>query len=49
MIIGALGVVISLSIFGVLTFILFLVGGILILAQKKEQAVMPPTRGQNAG
>jgi len=49
MIIGALGVVISLSIFGVLTFILFLVGGILILAQKKEQAVMPPTRGQSAG
>jgi hypothetical protein len=36
MIIGAFGVVISISIFGVLTFILFLVGGIIILMQKKE-------------
>lgn len=49
MIIGALGVVISISIFGVLTFVLFLVGGILILAQKKEQVVAPPVAGQNAG
>lgn len=49
MIIGALGVVISISLFGVLTFILFLVGGIIILMQKKEQAVAPPVAGQNAG
>jgi uncharacterized BrkB/YihY/UPF0761 family membrane protein len=49
MIIGAFGVVISISIFGVLTFILFLVGGIIILMQKKEQAVVPPVAGQNAG
>jgi hypothetical protein len=49
MIIGAFGVVISISIFGVLTFILFLVGGIVILMQKKEQPVAPPVAGQNAG
>jgi hypothetical protein len=49
MIIGAVGVVISISIFGVLTFILFLVGGIVILMQKKEQAEAPPVAGQNAG
>ncbi len=49
MIIGALGVVISLSILGVLTFILFLVGGIIILAQKKEQATVPPITGQDVG
>ena len=49
MIIGAFGVVISISLFGVLTFILFLVGGILILTQKKEQAVVPPVAGQNVG
>jgi hypothetical protein len=49
MIIGALGVVISISLFGVLTFILFLVGGILILAQKKETAAAPPVAGQNTG
>jgi hypothetical protein len=48
MIIGAFGVVISISIFGVLTFILFLVGGIVILMQKKEQAEAPPVTGQNA-
>ena len=34
---------------GVLTFILFLVGGIVILMQKKEQPVAPPVAGQNAG
>jgi hypothetical protein len=49
MIIGALGVVISISAFGILTFVLFLVGGILILMQKKEQAAVPPVAGQNAG
>lgn len=49
MIIGAFGVLISISLFGVLTFILFLVGGILILMQKKEQAVAPPVAGQNMG
>jgi len=49
MIIGGVGVLISISLFGVLTFILFLVGGILILMQKKEQAVVPPITGQNAG
>ncbi len=37
MIIGALGVLISISWFGILTFILFLIGGVLILAQKKKQ------------
>lgn len=42
MIIGALGVLISISVFGFLTFVLFLVGGILILMQKKEQAAAPP-------
>ena len=49
MIIGAFGVVISLSIFGALTFILFLVGGIIILTQKKEQAAGQATTGQNTG
>jgi hypothetical protein len=49
MIIGAFGVLISISLFGVLTFILFLVGGILILMQKKEQATAPPVAGQNVG
>ncbi len=49
MTIGALGVVISISAFGILTFVLFLVGGILILMQKKEKAVAPPVAGQNVG
>jgi hypothetical protein len=49
MIIGALGVVISISAFGILTFVLFLVGGILILMKKKEQVAALPTAGQNAG
>jgi hypothetical protein len=54
MIIGALGVlnlegmVFSL-IFGVLAFILFVIGGILILRQNREKAVAPPTTGQDAG
>ena len=39
MIIGAIGVLISISLFGVLTLILFVIGGILILARKKEQPV----------
>jgi hypothetical protein len=39
MIIGALGVVISISAFGILTLILFLVGGVLILMQKIEQTI----------
>jgi hypothetical protein len=46
MIIGAFGVLISISLFGVLTFILFLIGGIVILMQKKE--VVAPIVGQNA-
>jgi uncharacterized membrane protein len=46
MIIGAFGVLISISLFGVLTFILFLIGGIIILMQKKE--VVAPIAGQNA-
>ena len=46
MIIGAFGVLISISLFGVLTFILFLIGGIVILMQKKE--VVAPIAGQNA-
>lgn len=46
MIVGALGVVISISLFGVLTFILFLVGGILILMQKKEHATAAPIEGK---
>ncbi|MGA2885030.1 MAG: hypothetical protein ABSE80_07745 [Halobacteriota archaeon] len=49
MIIGAFGVVVSISIFGVLTFILFLLGGIIIFTQKKEQVTAPPVAGQNAG
>jgi uncharacterized membrane protein len=49
MIIGAFGVLISISLFGVLTFILFLIGGIVVLMQKKEQVVVPPVAGQNAG
>jgi hypothetical protein len=46
MIIGAFGVLISISLFGVFTFILFLIGGIIILMQKKE--VVAPIAGQNA-
>ena len=46
MIIGAFGVLISISLFGVLTFILFLIGGIVILMRKKE--VVAPIVGQNA-
>jgi uncharacterized membrane protein len=50
MFIGAVGVLISISLFGVLSLILFAVGGILILMQKKEQpAAALPTAGQNAG
>jgi len=48
MIIGAFGVLVSISLFGVLTFILFLVGGVIIFIQKKEQpAVAPPMMRQN--
>ncbi len=46
MIIGAFGVLISISWFGILTFILFLIGGLLILTQKKEQAPTPPASAQ---
>lgn len=50
MIIGAVGVLISISAFGILSFLLFLIGGILILAQKREKPVAaPPITGQNAG
>ena len=54
MIVGALGVLnlegmVFNLIFGVLTFILFVVGGILILRQNREKGVTPPTTGQNAG
>ena len=37
MIVGGLGVLIAISLFGVLSFILFLVGAILILMRKKEE------------
>ncbi|MFZ1022103.1 MAG: hypothetical protein WCE82_06360 [Halobacteriota archaeon] len=47
MIVGALGVVISISLFGVLTFILFLVGGIIILMQKRERVAGAQIAGQN--
>jgi len=50
MFIGAVGVLLSISLFGVLSLILFAVGGILILMQNKEQlAAALPTAGQNAG
>lgn len=50
MIIGGLGVLISISVLGILSLILFVIGGILILAQKKEKPVAaPPITGQNAG
>jgi hypothetical protein len=54
MIVGALGVLnleglVFNLIFGVLAFILFVVGGILILRQNREKAVAPPITGQNAG
>jgi hypothetical protein len=50
MIIGAIGVLISISLFGLLTFLLFLIGGILILAQKREKPVSaPPITGRNVG
>jgi hypothetical protein len=39
MIIGAVGVLTSISVFGIPTFFLFLVGGILILAHKREGPV----------
>jgi hypothetical protein len=43
MFIGAIGIIFSLGFYGILTFILFLVGAIVILLQKKEQAI--PSRG----
>jgi len=50
MFIGAVGVLISISLFGVLSLILFAVGGISILMQKKEQpAAALPAAGQIAG
>lgn len=39
MALGAFGVLISISWFGVLTFILFLIGAIIIFSTKKEQVV----------
>ena len=48
MFIGGVGVLISISFYGILTLVLFVVGGIIILMQKKEQpAVAPPMTGQN--
>jgi hypothetical protein len=56
MIIGALGVLISISAMGVVTFFLFIIGGILILVRKREEpvvtppsepVVMPPSTEQN--
>ncbi|MGZ4929355.1 MAG: hypothetical protein ACXV76_13975 [Halobacteriota archaeon] len=54
MIIGALGVLnlegmVFNLVFGVLTFMLFLVAGVLILRQNREKARAPPTTRQNAG
>jgi hypothetical protein len=40
MIVGAVGVLTSISVFGMPSFFLFLIGGILILAQKKERPVI---------
>jgi hypothetical protein len=39
MLIGAFGVLISISLYGLLTFILFLIGAIITFATKKPQAV----------
>lgn len=47
MIIGAVGFLLSTSFYGILVFVLFLVGGIVILMQKREQATQ--TTYQNAG
>jgi type I site-specific restriction endonuclease len=53
MIIGSLGVLISISLFGVISFFFFVIGGILILVRKREEPVVtPPTSpitGQNEG
>lgn len=54
MIIGALGVLnlegmVFNLVFGVISFILFLVGGILILRQNRQKAGAPPVTGQNVG
>jgi hypothetical protein len=50
MIIGSLGVLISISLFGVISFFFFIIGGVLILLQKREAPVVtPPTMGQNMG
>jgi len=44
MIVGAVGVLISISAFGVVALILFLIGGVLILVRKRaEPVVMPPS------
>jgi hypothetical protein len=42
MIIGAVGVLISISALGVVTLILFLIGGVLILVRKREEPVVTP-------
>jgi hypothetical protein len=53
MIIGSLGVLISISLFGVISFFFFVIGGILILVRKREAPVVTPptspTTGQNEG
>ena len=48
MIIGSLGVLISISLFGVISFFFFIIGGILILVRKREEPVVtPPITEQN--
>jgi hypothetical protein len=51
MIIGSVGVLISMSLFGVISFFFFVIGGILILVRKRDEPVVtpptPPTTGQN--
>ena len=48
MLIGAFGVIISISVFGILTFILFLIGAIIIFATKKP-TVTPKVEPEMVG
>jgi hypothetical protein len=45
MFIGAIGIIFSIGFYGILSFILFLVGAVVILMQKKP--VVAPIAGQN--
>jgi len=45
MFVGAIGIISSLGFYGILSFILFLVGAMVILMQKKAQPVVPPVAG----